>query len=71
MLCRRTVRVKVEDKAIPTSFLKIGGVRTLVGMEEWRKRNSEKNGEVFRIQVLKLFPGVGESKERRSEKDAW
>ena len=32
-LCRRTVRVKVEGKAIPASFLKIEGRGTLVGVK--------------------------------------
>ena len=38
-LCRRTVRVKVEGKAIPASFLKIEGRRTLVGAKDRRDRN--------------------------------
>ena len=42
-LCRRTMRVAVKDKVIPTRFLKTEGRGTFVGMEE-RKR-----GKVCRI----------------------
>ena len=41
-LCRRTVRVKVEGKAIPASFLKIEGRRTLVGAIGQREGRIEK-----------------------------
>ena len=33
-LCRRTVRVKVKSKVIPTSFLKIQGRETFVGAKD-------------------------------------
>ena len=35
-LCRRTVRVKVKSKVIPTSFLKI---------EEWKRSLGQRTGE--------------------------
>ena len=38
-LRRRTVRVKVEGKVIPTSFLKIQRRETLVGAKDLRKRD--------------------------------
>ena len=38
-LCRRTVRVNVGGKAIPTSFLKIEGRGTLVGAKDRRERD--------------------------------
>ena len=38
-LCRRTVRVKVKSKVIPTSFLKIQGRETFVGAKDRRKRD--------------------------------
>ena len=38
-LCRRTVRVKVEGKVIPASFLKIEGRGTLVGAKDRRERD--------------------------------
>ena len=37
-LCRRTVRVKVKGKVIPTGFLKIEGRETFIGAKDWRKR---------------------------------
>ena len=39
VLCRRTVRVEVKSKVIPTSFLKIEGRETFVGVKDRRKRN--------------------------------
>ena len=39
-LCRRTVRVKVNSKVIPTSFLKIQGRETFVGAKDRRERDS-------------------------------
>ena len=36
-LCRRTVKVKIRGKAIPASFLKIEGRRTLVGAKDQRE----------------------------------
>ena len=36
-LCRRRVRVKVEGKAIPASFVKIKGRGTLVGAKDQRE----------------------------------
>ena len=38
-LCRRTVRVKVQGKVIPTSFLKIEARGTFVGVKDRRKRD--------------------------------
>ena len=38
-LCRRTVRVEVKSKVIPTSFLKIEGRKTFVGAKDRRKRD--------------------------------
>ena len=38
-LCRGTVRVKVEGKAIPASFLKIEGRGTLVGAMDRREKD--------------------------------
>ena len=38
-LCRRTVRVNVGGKAIPTSFLKIEGRGTLIGAKDRRERD--------------------------------
>ena len=38
-LRRKTVRVKVKSKVIPTGFLKIKGRRTFVGVKDQRKRN--------------------------------
>ena len=40
-LCRRTVRVKVKSKVIPTSFLKIQGRETFLGAKDRRKRDSQ------------------------------
>ena len=37
-LCRRTVRVKVKSKVIPTSFLKIQGRETFVGAKDRREK---------------------------------
>ena len=42
--CRRTVRVKVKDKVIPSSFLKIEGRGTFVGAKDWRKRDIKRIG---------------------------
>ena len=36
-LCRRTVRVKVEGKVTPASFLKIQGRGMLIGAKDWKK----------------------------------
>ena len=38
-LCRKTVRVKVGDKVIPVSFLKVEGRGMLIGAIGWRKRD--------------------------------
>ena len=38
-LCRKTVRVKVIDKVIPTSFLKIEGRGTFVEAKDRRERD--------------------------------
>ena len=38
-LCRRTMGVKVEDKVIPASFLKVEGRGTLVGAKDRRERD--------------------------------
>ena len=38
-LCRRTVRVKVGDKVIPASFLKVEGRGTLVGAKDRREKD--------------------------------
>ena len=35
---RRTVRVEVKGKAIPTNFLKIKGKGTFVGIEDRKKK---------------------------------
>ena len=40
-LCRRSVRVKVKSKVIPTSFLKIQGRETFVGAKDRRKRDGK------------------------------
>ena len=40
-LYRRTVRVKVKNKVIPTSFLKIQGRETFVGAKNRRKRDGQ------------------------------
>ena len=37
------MRVKVGDKVIPASFLKIEGKRTLVGAKDWEERDRKKN----------------------------
>ena len=42
-LGKRTVKVEVKGKVIPTSFLKIKGSRTPVGAKDQRKRDSWKN----------------------------
>ena len=42
-LCRRTVGVKVGDKVIPASFLKVEGRRLLVGAKDQRERDRYKN----------------------------
>ena len=42
-LCRRTVKVKVKSKVIPTSFLKIKGRGTFVETEKLRKGDSQWN----------------------------
>ena len=39
LLCKRTVRVEVRSKVIPTSFLKIEGRGKFVGAKCWRKKN--------------------------------
>ena len=36
-LCRRTVRIKVQGKVIPASFLKIEGRGTLVAVKDQRE----------------------------------
>ena len=38
-LCKRTVKVKVKSKVIPTSFLKIQGRETFVEAKDRRKRD--------------------------------
>ena len=38
-LCRRTVRVKVEGKVIPASFLKIQRRGTIVGVKDQREKD--------------------------------
>ena len=55
-LCRRTVRVKVKGKIIPTNSLKIKGKRPFVGAEERRKGKGQQNWWVIRAQVLKHLP---------------
>ena len=40
-LCRRTVRIKVEGKAIPASFLKIERWGSLVGAKDRRERGTD------------------------------
>ena len=39
-LCRRTVKVELKSKVIPTSFLKLEGRGTFVEAKDRRKRNS-------------------------------
>ena len=39
-LCRGIARVKVRDKVIPASFLKLEGRGTLAGAKNWRERDS-------------------------------
>ena len=39
LLCRRTARVEVKSKVIPTSFLKLEGRKVFVGAKDRRKRN--------------------------------
>ena len=39
-LCRRTMRIKVQGKVIPASFLKIEESGTFVGAKDRRKRDS-------------------------------
>ena len=68
-LCRTTVRVEVQGKAIPASFLKIEGPGTLVGAKDWRKRDRYENWKMVRTQVLKHLPRAGESKRGRSKGD--
>ena len=53
--CRKTARINVKSKVIPTSFLNIER-RMLIGVGEWRKRDSSKNWEVIRNQILKNRP---------------
>ena len=60
-LCRRTMRVEVESKAIPTSFLKIE--KECTHWNERMKKDSKKNKEVVRTQVLKLLSRSGEGKK--------
>ena len=44
-LYKRTVRVKVEGKVIPASFLKIEGRGMLVGAKDRRERTDKRIGE--------------------------
>ena len=38
---KKTVRIDVESKVIPTSFLNIAISRALIGVGEWRKKERE------------------------------
>ena len=38
-LCKRTVRVEVISKVIPTGSLKIEGRKMFVGAKDWKKRD--------------------------------
>ena len=42
-LCRRTMGVKVGDKVIPASFLKVEEKGTLVRVKDRRERDRKKN----------------------------
>ena len=39
-LCRRTVKIEVKSKVIPTSSLKVEGRGTLVGAKDRKERDS-------------------------------
>ena len=47
-LCRRTVGVKVEGKAIPASFLKVEGRGSLVGAKDQGERETVTDRKIGR-----------------------
>ena len=63
------MRVKVEEKVIPASFLKIEGRGTLALAKDRRKRGRKKNWLVIRTQDLKELPGARKGERRGSKGD--
>ena len=59
--------VKVGDKIIPASFLKVEGRKALVGAKDRRERDRYKNWLVIRAQVLKYLPGARKGKKGGSK----
>ena len=63
------MQIDAESKAIPTSFLEIERRRrTLIGVVDWRKKDSKKNSEVIRTQALWHLPGAVEDKSKGAKK---